>query len=179
MKRKGNFPDPFSFSTGPVFLLSCFQLQRNSLTHSLGAVPKTQTTTSLECNEEEDKQTEGKWWRYGSMKNANEPKFNQERARGFLRQDHQVGACHTRLSKFGSNHYVEIFNNTEIFCSHHTTQLGTSETWMCRNRWGIQREKNGNRKYPAWWQIPTWIIKISLEQTARPSKLSPEARSQP
>jgi len=59
MKRKSNFADLSSFTTDPVFLLFSFQLQCNSLTLSLGAVPKTQTTTSLEGNEEEDKQTDG------------------------------------------------------------------------------------------------------------------------
>lgn len=115
-EKKSNFPDPSSFAADPVFLLS--RCQCNSLTLSLGAVPKTQATTSLEYNEEEDKQTEGTWWRYSSMRNAAEPKLNQERAQCFPRQSYQVSACHKCVSKFGSNHYAEIFDNAEIFCSH-------------------------------------------------------------
>lgn len=150
MKRISNFPDLSSFTTDPVFPLSCFQLQCNSLILSLGAVPKTQTTTSLECNEEEDKQTEGMWWRYSSMRNADELKLNRETARCFTTQSHQVGACHKQVSKFGLNHYAKIFDNAEMFCSHCTKHYGASETWNCSNRHGRQRVKKGNGKYPAW-----------------------------
>lgn len=87
-----------------------------------GEVPKTQTTTSLECNEEEDKQIEGMWQRYSSMRNVDEPKFNWERAQCFNRQGHHVGACHKHVPRFGSKDCAEIFHKTDTFCCHHTRQ---------------------------------------------------------
>lgn len=89
---------------------------------SLGEIAKIQTTTSLECNEKEDKQAEGMWQRYSSMRNVDEPKFNWERAQCFNRQGHHVGACHNHVPRFGWNHYAEIFDKTDMFCRHHTKQ---------------------------------------------------------
>lgn len=149
MKRIINFPNP---SLSLQTQCSCFPVSSYSATPwlSLGEVPKTQTTTSLECNEEEDKHTEGMWWRYSSMRNVDEPKLNWERAQCFNIQGHHVSVCHNHVPRFGSNHYAEIFDKTNMLCSHPTKQEGTSETWNHSNRHGRQTMKNGNWKHPAW-----------------------------
>lgn len=161
MKRISNFPDLSSFTTDPVFPLSCFQLQCNSLILSLGAVPKTQTTTSLECNEEEDKQTEGMWWRYSSIRNADELKLNRETARCFTTQSHQVGACHKQVSKFGLNHYEKYLTmqRCSVVTVPSTTghqKPGTAATDMEDKEWrkGTESTQLGKRYPPGSLRVP-------------------------